>query len=118
MTTFKNINNSNIIIEGELKGAVIVTTDGRNMLAEMFEEMFEETKEESNNFISIIEKASKINNLNSRKVANLLNDKQKTATIILENGSNIVRGQHGVISVSKQAVKQVMNKQQVIAYFG
>lgn len=114
MTTFKNINNSNIIIEGELKGAVIVTTDGRNMLAEMFEE----TKEESNNFISIIEKASKINNLNSRKVANLLNDKQKTATIILENGSNIVRGQHGVISVSKQAVKQVMNKQQVIAYFG
>ncbi|MBZ5958126.1 hypothetical protein [Leuconostoc gasicomitatum] len=114
MTTFKNINNSNIIIEGELKGAVIVTADGRNMLAEMFEE----TQEESNNFVSIIEKAAKINNLNSRRVSNLLNDKQKTATIILENGSNIVRGQHGVISVGKQAVKQVMNKQQVIAYFG
>lgn len=113
MTTFKNIYKPSIIIEGELKGNTIVTTDGRQMLAETFEE----TTEKANDSIEIIEAATKINNLNSNKVANLLNGKQKTATIILENGSNIIRGQHGVTSVAKQSVKKVMNKEQVIAYF-
>lgn len=113
MTTFKNIYKPSIIIEGELKGEVIITTDGRQMLAEMFES----TTEEANNSIEIIEAATKINNLNSNKVANLLNGKQKTATIILENGSNAIRGKHQMVSASKMGVKKVMNKEQVIAYF-